>query len=118
MLDLAKKASPLGIHIVSGSTGLLDKDYQVLKNLADKILQESYLHQILQLEQVLMMELASIAGKYFEYADLVESHHENKIDAPSGTAMSIAEAAASKRQNDFKQNEVEKETIKILEEDL
>ena len=45
LLDLAKKASPLGIHIVSGSTGLLDKDYQVLKNLVIKILLESYLHQ-------------------------------------------------------------------------
>ena len=33
---------------------------------------------------VLMMELASIAGKYL-IIDLIESHHENKIDAPSNS---------------------------------
>lgn len=112
LLDLAKKVSPLGIHIVSGSTGLLDEDYEVLKNLADKNSSGILSASNFAIGAVLMMELASIAGKYFEYADLVESHHENKIDAPSGTAISIAEAAASKRQKDFKQNEVEKETIK------
>ena len=112
LLDLAKIASPLGIYIVSGSTGLLEDDYDVLEKLANEnscgILSASNF----AIGAVLMMELASIAGKYFEYADLIESHHENKIDAPSGTAISIAEAAASKRSKDFEQNEVEKETIK------
>ncbi len=112
LINLAKIAIPLGIPIVSGSTGLLEEDYTLLEEISKKhscgILSASNF----AIGAVLMMELSSIAGKYFDYADLIESHHENKIDAPSGTAISIAEAAASKRGKNFEQNEAEKQTIK------
>jgi len=112
LINLTKIAIPLGISIVSGSTGLLEEDYTFLEEISKKhscgILSASNF----AIGAVLMMELSSIAGKYFDYADLIESHHENKIDAPSGTAISIAEAAASKRGKNFEQNEAEKQTIK------
>jgi len=112
LMNLAKIAIPLGIPIVSGSTGLLEEDYTLLEEISKKhscgILSASNF----AIGAVLMMELSSIAGKYFDYADLIESHHENKIDAPSGTAISIAEAAASKRGKNFEQNQAEKQTIK------
>lgn len=112
LMNLAKIVVPLGIPIVSGSTGLLEEDYDLLEEISKKhscgILSASNF----AIGAVLMMELSSIAGKYFDYADLIESHHENKIDAPSGTAISIAEAAASKRGKNFEQNEAEKQTIK------
>ncbi len=112
LINLAKIAIPLGIPIVSGSTGLLEEDYTLLEEISKKhscgILSASNF----AIGAVLMMELSSIAGKYFDYADLIESHHENKIDAPSGTAISIAEAAASKRGKNFEQNQAEKQTIK------
>jgi len=112
MMKLSEIATPLGISIVSGSTGLLDEDYSHLKDMASKYSCGILSASNFAIGAVLMMELASIAGKYFEYADLIESHHENKIDAPSGTAISIAEAASSKKDKNFKQNETEKQTIK------
>ena len=111
-LNLCELAIPKGIRIVSGSTGLLDEDYKKIKKLCSEnnigVLSASNF----AIGAVLMMELASIAGKYFDYADLIESHHENKIDAPSGTAISIAEAASSKKDQKYKQNIAEKQTIK------
>ena len=111
-MSLCELAIPKGIRIVSGSTGLLDEDYKKLQKICSDnnigVLSASNF----AIGAVLMMELASIAGKYFDYADLIESHHENKIDAPSGTAISIAEAASSKKDQKYKQNIAEKQTIK------
>ena len=112
MMKLSEIAAPLGISIVSGSTGLLEEDYNQLKDISSKYSCGILSASNFAIGAVLMMELASIAGKYFDYADLIESHHENKIDAPSGTAISIAEAASSKKTKNFKQNETEKQTIK------
>ena len=48
---------------------------------------------------VLMMRFAELAAPWFETAEIIELHHDGKIDAPSGTAMPTAErmAAASQR---------------------
>ena len=47
---------------------------------------------------VLMMRFAELAAPYFESAEIIELHHDQKVDAPSGTAMLTAQriAAASK----------------------
>jgi 4-hydroxy-tetrahydrodipicolinate reductase len=44
---------------------------------------------------VLMMRLAEIAAPYFDSVEVIELHHENKIDAPSGTAMLTVERIAA-----------------------
>ncbi len=50
---------------------------------------------------VIMMHLAKIAGKYFDYAEIIELHHHLKADAPSGTALSTAGAMAKARGKPF-----------------
>ncbi|HZX53523.1 MAG TPA: dihydrodipicolinate reductase C-terminal domain-containing protein, partial [Ilumatobacteraceae bacterium] len=58
---------------------------------------------------VLMMRFAEMAAPYFESAEIVELHHEGKIDAPSGTAMSTARrmaAASSEWTPDQTQHEI------------
>ena len=60
---------------------------------------------------MLLGHLAGIAARYFDYADLIESHHEMKIDSPSGTALSIARAMAEGRGKPFKSVVSEKETL-------
>ena len=44
---------------------------------------------------VLMMRFAELAAPYFESAEIVELHHDEKVDAPSGTAMLTAERMAA-----------------------
>ena len=46
---------------------------------------------------VLMMEFAAKAARYFESAEIVELHHPNKVDAPSGTAARTAELMSESR---------------------
>ena len=46
---------------------------------------------------VLMMEFAAKAAKYFESAEILELHHPNKVDAPSGTATRTAELMSQAR---------------------
>jgi len=46
---------------------------------------------------VLMMQFAQKAAKYFESAEIIELHHPNKVDAPSGTALRTAELIAAAR---------------------
>ncbi len=46
---------------------------------------------------VLMMEFAAKAAKYFESAEIIELHHPNKVDAPSGTASRTADLMTQSR---------------------
>ncbi len=45
---------------------------------------------------VLMMRFAELAAPYFETAEIIELHHDQKVDAPSGTAMHTAERMSAR----------------------
>ncbi len=49
-----------------------------------------------------MTHLAKIAAKYLDYAEIIELHHNLKVDSPSGTAISTAKAMAAARGKPFK----------------
>jgi 4-hydroxy-tetrahydrodipicolinate reductase len=48
-----------------------------------------------------MMHLAKVAARYFDYAEIIESHHHLKADAPSGTALSTAKEMAEAKGKPF-----------------
>ena len=100
-----------GVKVVSGSTGLSPEDLDEIGQLAaDKgvgVISASNF----ALGAVVLMHLAGIASKYFDYADLIESHHEAKVDAPSGTALSIAKAMIEGRGSRFEQNVADLQTL-------
>ena len=48
-----------------------------------------------------MMHLAKVAAKYLDYAEIIELHHHQKADAPSGTALTTAKAMAIARGKPF-----------------
>ncbi len=50
---------------------------------------------------VLMMHLSKIAAKYFDYAEIIELHHDQKIDFPSGTALATAKAMVKSKGKPF-----------------
>ena len=55
--------------------------------------------------------MAKQAAPYFDYVDIVETHHEAKIDAPSGTALAIAQAVVAGKGGGFTSVPAEKELI-------
>ena len=57
---------------------------------------------------VLMMRFAQEAARFYEWGEIIELHHENKIDAPSGTALRTADLMAAVRPSAAVANETEK----------
>lgn len=60
---------------------------------------------------VLLMHLASVAARFFDYAEIIELHHEAKVDAPSGTALQTVRAMREARSRPFELPETERETL-------
>ena len=60
---------------------------------------------------VLMIHLAKIAARYFDYAEIIELHHHMKADAPSGTALSTARAMVEARGEPFQSPQQKAETL-------
>ncbi|GIW08170.1 MAG: 4-hydroxy-tetrahydrodipicolinate reductase [Dehalococcoidia bacterium] len=60
---------------------------------------------------VLMMHFAEIAARFFDSVEVIEAHHDTKIDAPSGTAIATAQRMVVARGQDFRRNVPDKETI-------
>jgi len=58
-----------------------------------------------------MMQFAKMASKYFDNAEIIEYHHNQKKDAPSGTAIKTAQLMQEEKEDFTKNNCVEKETI-------
>ena len=94
-----------------GTTGIGDADLEEARVLALEHDVGIIVAPNFAMGAVLMIHLARVAGRFFDYADLTEMHHEAKIDAPSGTALAIARAAVEGKGGGFSSPEAEKETL-------
>ena len=100
-----------GVRCVSGSTGISPEELSAIGASASKAGIGVISASNFALGCVVLIHLARIASSYFDYGDVIESHHEMKIDAPSGTALSIVQAMLEGKGGDFDQNIVEKELL-------
>jgi 4-hydroxy-tetrahydrodipicolinate reductase len=85
------------IHAVIGTTGFDDARIAKIKSLLSTSKSGVLIAPNFAIGAVLMMEFATKAAKYFESAEIVELHHPNKVDAPSGTAARTAELMSAAR---------------------
>ena len=91
------------IHVVVGTTGFDDKKLSELKNLLSKNTKVGALiAPNFGLGAVLMMQFSQKAAQYFESVEIIELHHANKVDAPSGTAIRTAELITDARKQSKK----------------
>ncbi|MCT1711464.1 4-hydroxy-tetrahydrodipicolinate reductase [Dietzia cinnamea] len=80
-----------GIHAVVGTTGFTDERLEMLRGwLADSPDTGVLVAPNFAIGAILMMRFAVQAAKYFPSAEIIELHHPNKADAPSGTAHRTA----------------------------
>jgi 4-hydroxy-tetrahydrodipicolinate reductase len=98
-----------GVHAVAGTTGFDADDYAELGKRFSK--SNCFIAPNFAIGAVLMMRFAELAAPYFETAEIIELHHDKKVDAPSGTAMMTADrmAAAS---DDWAKDPTKKEVAK------
>lgn len=87
-----------GISVVVGTTGFDEKKLTEIKGwLSAHPTAGALIAPNFGLGAVLMMQFAAKASKYFESVEIVELHHPNKADAPSGTAARTAEMITEAR---------------------
>ncbi|MEV0285547.1 MULTISPECIES: 4-hydroxy-tetrahydrodipicolinate reductase [unclassified Kribbella] len=87
-----------GIHAVVGTTGFDEARLETLRGLLDKYPGTGVLiAPNFSIGAVLMMQFAAKAAKYYESVEIIELHHPEKVDAPSGTARRTAELVAEAR---------------------
>jgi 4-hydroxy-tetrahydrodipicolinate reductase len=76
------------IPVVIGSTGLSQDDLEAIRKAAKKV--ACLVVPNFAIGAVLMMRFAEMAAAWLPDVEIIELHHEKKVDAPSGTAMSTA----------------------------
>ena len=86
----AKFAIEHGIHPVIGTSGMTDEQVEQLKQLADDKQVGGILAPNFGISAVLLMKFAKEAAKYMPGVEIIEMHHDDKLDAPSGTALATA----------------------------
>jgi 4-hydroxy-tetrahydrodipicolinate reductase len=84
-----------GVHAVVGTTGFGDEDLEELRSAFTR--SSCLVAANFAIGAVLMMRFAELASPFFETAEIVELHHDAKIDAPSGTAVATAQRMAAAR---------------------
>lgn len=95
-VDNAIRCAALGIHAVIGTTGIGEREQTRLReSYPDSGTLGCIVAPNFAIGAVLMMRFAEIAAPWFETAEIIELHHDAKVDAPSGTAMLTAERMAA-----------------------
>ena len=96
-------------NMVLGASGLTNDHLKQLDALAHDNNIGIIVAPNFALGAVILKKLAEQAAAYFDYVDIIESHHEAKIDAPSGFAMALAQSLGDSKQ--FTRNVTEKENL-------
>jgi 4-hydroxy-tetrahydrodipicolinate reductase len=74
-----------GLHVVTGTTGFEPDPAWAEQRAVGVFVAPNF-----AIGAVLMMRFAALAAPWFDTGEIIELHHDNKIDAPSGTAMATA----------------------------
>ncbi|MCL1873952.1 MAG: 4-hydroxy-tetrahydrodipicolinate reductase [Clostridiales bacterium] len=85
------------VATVVGTTGLESQDLEKLGALAKERQTPVFVAPNFSLGAVLMMSFAAQAALHFPHAEVIERHHDQKLDAPSGTAIATMEGIAKQR---------------------
>jgi len=99
-----------GCRPVIGTTGLTEADLQDIATALTKARLGGIVAPNFAIGAVLLMKFAQEAARYLDHAEIIEYHHNQKADAPSGTAIKTAELMAQSQSRFGATNSAEKET--------
>ncbi len=91
--DNLRWCAAAGVHAVVGTTGLTDDDLDELRSLFTT--SNCLVAPNFAIGAVVMMRLAELAAPWFSTVEVIELHHDAKIDAPSGTSLLLAQRVAA-----------------------
>ena len=96
VMDNVRSFREMGIHAVVGTSGFDDAKTDELRSVWGSSPPNCLVVPNFSIGAVLMMRLAALAAPHFGAAEIVELHHDRKVDAPSGTALATAERVADR----------------------
>ncbi len=111
VFDNVMTALSLGVSPVVGTTGLSDEQKKEIERIALEKNTPAFIAPNFAIGAVLLMLLSRQAAKYMPEVEIIELHHDKKLDAPSGTALQTAEMIAQVRKPHTQGNPEEKETL-------
>jgi 4-hydroxy-tetrahydrodipicolinate reductase len=111
VIPMARTAAKHHINLVIGTTGLSAAELDEMEQLCREYDIGAIVASNFSLGAVLMVQLAKVAAKFFDHAEVIEMHHEQKADAPSGTAITTAKEMTEARGKAFAYSSPEKESI-------
>lgn len=83
-----------GVHAVVGTSGFTEADHESIADQFEGSGANVVIAPNFAIGAVLMIRLSELAAKWFDTAEIIELHHDGKVDAPSGTAVHTAERLA------------------------
>lgn len=89
--DNTRSAIAYGVRPVVGTTGLSPEQLKELSEFADKASTGCLIVPNFSIGMILLQQAAIQASQYFDHVEIIELHHNQKADAPSGTAIKTAE---------------------------
>ncbi|MEO1432752.1 MAG: 4-hydroxy-tetrahydrodipicolinate reductase [Cyanobacteria bacterium J06633_8] len=89
--DNIRSAIAYGVRPVVGTTGLSPEQLKDLADFAEKASTGCLIIPNFSIGMVLLQQAAVTASKYFDHVEIIELHHNQKADAPSGTAIKTAQ---------------------------
>jgi 4-hydroxy-tetrahydrodipicolinate reductase len=99
-----------GMHAVVGTSGFDDDDFALFESsFCGDDGPNCVIAPNFAISAVLMMRFAEMAAPWFDTAEVIELHHDRKVDAPSGTAIGTVERMAAARGVDFAPDPTEDE---------
>ena len=108
LIDAALAA---GVRPVIGTSGVPAEATERLRAGSAQAQRGAFIAPNFALGAVVLMHLADIAARFFDSAEVIELHHDKKVDAPSGTALETARRMRAARGSDFAHNEPSLEHI-------
>jgi 4-hydroxy-tetrahydrodipicolinate reductase len=109
--EIARAALQQGVPLVIGTTGLSSAFLQELEAGCKAKGVGAVVAPNFAIGAIVMIHLAKIAARFFDYVEISEMHQEKKVDAPSGTAVLAAREMVAARGRPFQHTMPEKDTL-------
>ncbi len=108
---LAEAAIAAGVRPVIGTSGVPAETVEALRQGCAERGIGAVVAPNFALGAVVLMHLSTIAARFFDTAEVIELHHDRKVDSPSGTALQTARLMREARGSDFVHPESQLEHI-------
>ncbi|WP_338470073.1 4-hydroxy-tetrahydrodipicolinate reductase [Niallia sp. XMNu-256] len=110
-MEHTRTALQLGVRPVVGTTGFTEENLRELEDLCKEKDLGCIIAPNFAVGAVLMMKFSQLAARYFPDVEIIELHHDQKLDAPSGTAVKTAQMISQVRTEKNQGHPNEKETL-------